>query len=137
MSIRTTISESHMDLLGTDVAMLATLGPDGHPQVTATWFVLDDDGLVKISLNTERQKVKNLYNNAMCTFFILDLFNVLRTLEIRAHASITPDPDYVLADKYRLKYGLTLRQMDAPGQTRVVVTLHPDQINAIDLSRES
>ncbi len=38
-----TIPESHKDLLTTDVGMLGTFGHDGYPQVTALWFLLDDD----------------------------------------------------------------------------------------------
>ena len=44
----TTVPESHADLLSSAVTTLATMGQDGYPQVTATWFLLDDDGLVKI-----------------------------------------------------------------------------------------
>ncbi len=85
-----TIPESHADLLAADVAMLATDGPDGYPQVTALWFLLDDDGIVKMSLNTSRQKMKNLMEHPECTFFVLDRANPYRTLEIRANAVVTP-----------------------------------------------
>ena len=47
-----TVPESHRDLLASDVAVLATVGPDGYPQVTALWFLLDEDGALKLSLNT-------------------------------------------------------------------------------------
>ena len=43
-----TIPESHIDLLTTDVAMLASQGQDRHPQVTALWLLHDDDGLIKL-----------------------------------------------------------------------------------------
>jgi PPOX class probable F420-dependent enzyme len=125
-----TVPESHRDLLTTDVAMLATNGTDGRPQVTALWFLLDDDGLVKLSLNTSRQKTKNLAQSPECTFFVLDRANPFRTLEIRATAKITPDDDYVFADRLGAKYGgANLRQMDRPGETRVVVTLRPTKVN--------
>ncbi|HSH82047.1 MAG TPA: PPOX class F420-dependent oxidoreductase [Herpetosiphonaceae bacterium] len=123
-----TIPESHRDLLETDTAMLATLGPDGFPQVTATWFLLDD-GTVKLSLNTSRQKVKNLDKNPECTFFVLDRANPYRTLEIRARAAISPDVDYAVADKVGKKYGMDVRAMDQPGQYRVVVSLTPVKVN--------
>lgn len=126
----TTIPESHRDLLSSPVAMLATIGQDGYPQVTAIWFLLDDDGVVKLSLNTARQKVKNLREHPECTLFILDLANPYRTLEIRAHADISPDDDYAFADKVGRKYGADLRTMDQPGQRRVVVSLHPVKVNA-------
>ena len=125
----TTFPESHQDLLAADVAVLATLGPDGYPQVTATWFLLDDDGMVKLSLNTTRQKVKNLRAHPEGTLFILDRANPFRTLEIRARADLNPDEDYAFADKLGRKYGADLRAMDQPGESRVVVRLQPVRVN--------
>jgi PPOX class probable F420-dependent enzyme len=130
-----TVPESHRDLLRAPVATLATVGRDGYPQVTALWFLLDEDGQVKLSLNTTRQKLKNLRAHPECTLFILDLANPARTLEIRARAELSPDPDYAFADKLGRKYGADLRRMDRPGEGRVVVILRPIKINAIDLSR--
>ena len=125
-----TIPESHRDLLATDVAMLATNGRDGYPQVTAIWFLLDGEDL-KLSLNTARQKVKNLREHPECTLFILDRTKPQRYLEVRARAELTPDPDYTFANTLAAKYGGTdLRTRDQPGETRVVVTLHPVKVYA-------
>jgi len=57
-----TIPESHRDLLESDVAVLATIGSDSRPQLSAVWFLADDDG-IRLSLNTSRQKVRNLRAN--------------------------------------------------------------------------
>ena len=60
----------------------------------------------------------------------------MRTLEIRARAEVAPDADYAFADRLGQKYGgVDLRRMDRPSQGRVVVTLRPVKVNAIDLSR--
>ncbi len=121
--------ESHQDLLNTEVATLATFGHDGYPQVTALWFLFDD-GTLKLSLNTARQKVKNLQAHPECTLFIIDPANPYRTLEVRARAEITPDAEYTFAQKLGAKYGgADLRTNDRPGETRVVVTLHPVKVN--------
>jgi PPOX class probable F420-dependent enzyme len=126
----TTFPESHQDLLKADVAMLATIGHDSYPQVSALWFLFDDDGTLKLSLNTTRQKVKNLQAHPECTLFILDTANPYRTLEIRARAVITPDPDYTFAKKLGAKYGgADFRANDRPGETRVVVALQPIKVN--------
>jgi PPOX class probable F420-dependent enzyme len=125
-----TIPETHHDLLQSDVAILATVGRDGYPQVTALWFLFDEDGMVRLSLNTARQKVKNLRAHLECTFFILDRANPGRTLEVRARAELSPDPDYTFADKLGRKYGANVRMMDRPDEHRVVVTLHPIKVNA-------
>jgi len=100
--------------------------------VTALWFLLDQDGTIKLSLNTARQKVKNLQANPNCTFFVIDPSNPYRTLEIRAKAELTPDPEYQFADKVAKKYGsdIDLRKNDKPGETRVVVSLQPTKVNA-------
>jgi PPOX class probable F420-dependent enzyme len=127
--------ETHRDLLQTNVAMLATIGQDGYPQVTAVWFLFDEDETVKLSLDITRQKVKNLRERSQCTLFILDCANPLRTLEIRARAELSPDENYTFADKLGRKYGADLRTMDRPGANRVVVTLRPVKVIATDLSR--
>lgn len=124
-----TIPESHQDLLKADVATLATIGQDGYPQVTALWF-LYDEGTIKLSLNTTRQKAKNLQAHPECTLFILDTANPYRTLEIRARAQIAPDPDYAFAKRLGAKYGgADLSTNDRPGETRIVVSLQPIKVN--------
>lgn len=126
----TTFPESHQDLLQANVATLSTVGQDGYPQVTALWFLFDDDGVLKLSLNTTRQKTKNLQAHPECTLFILDLANPYRTLEVRAEAEISPDADYSFAKKLGAKYGgADLSANDRPGETRVVVSLRPVKVN--------
>jgi hypothetical protein len=68
----TEIPASHRDLLESTVATLATIGPDERPQLTEVWF-LEDEGSVAISLNTSRQKIKNLTDRPQCSLLILDL----------------------------------------------------------------
>ena len=125
-----TFPESHQDLLQTDIATFITIGPGGYPQATAVWF-LYEDGALKLSLNTTRQKTKNLQHDPHVTLFILDRKDPYRALEVRARAEVAPDEGYVFGNRLGQKYGgADLRQMDGPGQSRVVVTLHPVKINA-------
>jgi PPOX class probable F420-dependent enzyme len=125
----TLIPETHRNLLDTNqVAILTTKGPDGFPQTTALWFLVDD-GTVKLSINTSRQKAKNLDREAEATVFFMDPETPYRTLEIRARARVEPDPDYILADRVAAKYGADLREMDRPGDTRIAVTLEPVKVN--------
>lgn len=126
----TVFPESHQDLLNTAVATFATIGHDGYPQVTALWFLFDDDGMLKLSLNTARQKVKNLQEHPECTLFILDPANPYRTLEVCARAEIMLDSEYTFAKKLGAKYGgADLRTNDRQGETRVVVALRPVKVN--------
>jgi PPOX class probable F420-dependent enzyme len=126
----TTIPDSHRDLLNAQVAVLGTIGASGRPQLSALWFLAEDD-TVKLSLNTARQKVKNLQANPACSLLIFDEKSPYRYLELRGDAEITPDDDYSFANKVGAKYGgADLRERDNPGETRVVVTIHPKRIVA-------
>jgi PPOX class probable F420-dependent enzyme len=129
------IPGSHRDLLEAPVATLATIGQDGRPQLSAVWFLAEND-VVRVSLNTSRQKTRNLQANPATNLFILDTANPSRYLEIRGDAQIEPDDTYAFAAKVGEKYGADLRQMDGPGQSRVVVTIRPTRINAVDLSAD-
>ena len=117
------IPQTHKDLLGGQVAVLGTIGASGRPQLSATWFLAEGD-TVKISLNTARQKVKNLQANPAVSALIAG-DPPYRYIELRGEAEITPDDDYSFADKIGAKYGgADLRERDQPGETRVVVTIN-------------
>jgi PPOX class probable F420-dependent enzyme len=126
------IPQSHRDLLDSQIATLATVSPDGRPQLSAVWF-LAEDGEISFSLNTTRQKVHNLQRNPACTVFILDLANPMRYLEVRGDAQLVPDDDYTFADRVGAKYGADIRTFDPPGQTRVMATLRPVRVNAVHI----
>ena len=121
------IPDSHRDLLDVPVATLATVGHDGRPQLSEVWFLVDDDH-IRLSLNTSRQKTKNLQGNQACGLLILDLGNPRRYIELRGDAEIDPDPDRAFAKKVGAKYGVDLMTMDKPGESRVVVTVRPVRI---------
>ncbi len=124
-----TVPASHADLIEKNqILIMATNGPNGFPQVTAMWF-LHQDGMLRVSLNDTRQKTRNLLNDQKVSLFFVDPENPYRTLEIRAIASVDPDPDYVFAAEIGAKYSANLREMDPPGESRVVVTFDPVKVN--------
>jgi PPOX class probable F420-dependent enzyme len=123
------IPASHKDLLGAQVGVLGTIGASGRPQLSGIWFLAEGD-TVKVSLNTARQKVKNLQANPKASFIIFDPANPYRYVELRGDAEITPDDGYEFADKVGAKYGADLRDRDKPGESRVVVTIKPVRVIA-------
>ena len=124
------IPASHRPLLDAPVGVLATIGPDGLPQATALWFLFDDaNNAVRFSLNTTRQKVKNLRTRPEASLLVLDPANPYRTIELRGRVEIEADDDYAFADRVGNKYGADLRTMDRPGEKRVAITLRPAKVN--------
>jgi PPOX class probable F420-dependent enzyme len=129
----TDFPDSHRDLLDAQFATLATLGRDGGPQLTEVWFLFED-GEVKISLNDSRLKTKNLVARPQCSLFILDLANPFRYVDVRGRARVEPDDEYAFAARVGAKYGADLRDHDGPGERRVVVTIEPTNVFAVDMN---
>jgi PPOX class probable F420-dependent enzyme len=123
------IPASHRDLLEGRFATLGTVGPDGRPQLTEVWFLTDGD-TVALSLNTSRQKTKNLRANPAASLFLLDLANPYRYVELRGDAEFSADDDYSFADQLGSKYDADLRDRDQPGDSRVKVTIRPVRVHA-------
>lgn len=121
------------DLLDAQFATLATIGKDGGPQLTEVWFLFED-GKVKVSLNDSRLKTKNLRARPQCSLFILDLANPFRFVDVRGTAVLEDDEDYAFADRVGAKYGADLREHDGPDDRRVVVTIEPANVFAVDMN---
>ena len=128
-----TVPDSHRDLAGAPATVgLSTVNADGSIQTTAVWVVLDDDGRVRTSLASTRQKVRNLERNPNATIFTIDPANPYRTLEIRAIASIEPDDAERTGTRHVISsYGVDPASMQAQlDEDRVIVTFTPRRVIA-------
>jgi PPOX class probable F420-dependent enzyme len=128
-----TVPDSHRDLLDAGFATLATVGEDNYPQLSEVWFLAQDDQIA-FSLNTSRQKLKNLQTEPACTVLILDLANPYRYVEIRGTAVVEPDDDFEFARQVGAKYDADLREHDVPGDRRAMVRIVPVRVRAVDMS---
>jgi PPOX class probable F420-dependent enzyme len=131
----TTFPDSHRDLLDAQVATLATIDGGGFPQLTEVWFLLED-GQLKLSLNDSRLKTRNLAKRPQCSLMIVDLEDPYRYLVVRGNARLEPDDDYTFARQVGAKYEADLSVHDAPGQSRVVVTIEPVSVYAVNMRGE-
>ena len=52
---------------------------------------------------------------------------------MRGRAQIEPDDDYTFATALGAKYGADLKVHDGPGDSRVVVTIVPSKVYAVDM----
>ena len=123
------LTDAQREVIGsTPVVVLSTTGPKGTPQATANWFVLDDDGRVKLSLSDSRQKVKNLQRNPGASLLFVNPQNPFQTVEIRGTASFDLDEAGTLIDKVNAKYNANVRDFDQPGEQRYAVTIEPEKV---------
>jgi PPOX class probable F420-dependent enzyme len=82
-ALMASIPESHRDILtGPNFAHVATLMPDGAPQVTPVWVDLEGDTVV---LNTAagRQKARNLDRDGRVALSVHDQKNPYRYIQVR------------------------------------------------------
>ena len=123
------IPESHADILDQKVlAHVATIGPKGEPQNNPVWFD-HQDGYIRFSQTTTRQKVRNLQRDPRVAISIVDENNPYRYLEIRGTVErIDPDPDKAFINSMAKKYhDQDVYGGSPPGEVRVVVVVRPER----------
>ena len=108
-------------------ANLATLMPDGRPQVTPVWVDLEGDFVVFNSAKG-RQKDRNVRRDPRVALSIVDPDNPYRYLEIRGRvAEITEHGANEHIDKLAKKYlGVDKYPYGQPGEVRVMYKVQPE-----------
>jgi PPOX class probable F420-dependent enzyme len=123
------VPESHRDLLQSPLtATLTTIDGLGRPHSTAVWYLVDDDGQLKGSITSDKVKYKNLSRNPNCDLFIIDPANPFRTLEVRAEAELTPDPEKAFVSKFAKAYNIDEAILLAAGDDRYTITYRPRRV---------
>lgn len=126
-----TIPENFMDLFQKKAfANLATLMPDGSPQVTPVW--VDYDGThVIINSARGRQKDRNMQRNAHVALAIADPDNPYRYLAIRGIVDkITREGADAHIDKMAKKYtGQDKYTRNSPDEVRLIYRIRPVKVS--------
>lgn len=127
-----TIPERFHDLLKDETKaylFLATLMPDGSPQVTPVWFSADE---THILINTAKGRVKdrNMRARPQVAMVIQDPKTPYRYLQIRGRVdAITEEGGDEHINALSLKYdGKPWKKV--AGQTRVIFKISPEHVDA-------
>ena len=128
-----TIPESYRDLFQKKAfAHLATIMPDGTPQVTPVWC--DYDGTyIRITSAKGRVKDHNMRRNPQVALEIMDPDNPYRYLAVRGHvAEITESGADAHIDMLAKKYlGEERHPYGRPGEVRVLYKIQPDRVSSM------
>ena len=125
------IPEKYRDLFNKRAfASLATLMPDGRPQVTPVWCDVEGDYVVFNSAKG-RQKDRNVRRDPRVAMAIVDPDNPYRYLEVRGRISeITQDGADQLIDKLAKKYlDQDKYPFAQPGEQRVIYKIDPEKVS--------
>jgi len=128
------IPSEYLDLLQqkVTVANLATIMPDGTPQVTPVWFDYRD-GKVRVNSAKGRVKARNMKENAPVALSILDPDNPYRYIQIRGRVGrATEDGASAHIDSLAKKYlGKEKYPFGQPGEVRMLFEIEPSAVQAV------
>jgi PPOX class probable F420-dependent enzyme len=126
-----TIPASHADLLTKPAfANLATLNPDGSPQVTPVWVDFDGSHVI-VNTARGRVKAKNLAREPRIALSIADPENPYRYLGLQGRVvEMTEKGGDAHIDKMAKKYlGKDSYPFRKAGEVRIVVKIEPDKVH--------
>lgn len=124
------IPANYQDLLERPIIVsLATVQPDGQPQVTPVWadYV---DGHVRINTAAGRQKYKNLLERKQATILAVDPDDGQRFVEVRGRvADVSEETGDAVIDKLAHDYlGVAVYPWHTPEETRVTFLIEPVRV---------
>lgn len=128
-----TIPQEFRDLLTKKAfAHLATIMPDGSPQVTPVWIDFDG-GHVRINSAKGRIKDKNMRRNGRVALAIQDPDNPYRYLAVRGRVEeITETGADAHIDSLTKKYlGQDRYPHRQPGEVRVIYRIRPERVSTM------
>src|SRR5689334_755563 len=128
------IPDAFLDLLQQKKAFasLATIMPDGSPQVTPVWFDFTG-GLVRVNSAKGRVKSRNLTEGAKVALSIMDPDNDYRYIQIRGRVrKSTEEGASAHIDSLAKKYlGVDKYPWAQPGEERVMYEIEPSSVNVM------
>jgi PPOX class probable F420-dependent enzyme len=104
---------------------LATIGPDGAPQVNPVWTIWDGEHL-RFTTTTDRRKHLNVVEDPHVAISVNDPDQPYRYLEIRGVVErIEPDPKGDFFDVLATRYGLAYERPVGDAERRVILVVRP------------
>ncbi len=122
------IPAQYLDLLEqkTAFAHIATVQPDGSPQVTPVWFDYTG-GKVRVNVAKGRVKVRNMTAGARVALSIMDPDNAYRYVQVRGTVThVTEDGARAHIDALARKYLGKDYPWSKPGEVRVMFEIEPE-----------
>jgi PPOX class probable F420-dependent enzyme len=113
-------------------ASLATLMPDGQPQVTPVWIDADNGHLL-VNTAKGRQKHRNVQRDPRVAVTLVDPDNPYRYVEIRGRVvEMTENGATEHIDKMARKYlGKDKYPFAQPGEQRILLKIQPEHTHGL------
>jgi PPOX class probable F420-dependent enzyme len=127
------LTDEQARLFSTDnYGVVATLRPDGSPQLTTVWVDYDGDDVL-FNITTDRKKMRNLEHDPRATVLVYDGNDRYTWISVSGPVTLTTDGAEEHINKLSHKY--RGRDYDyRPGERRVIARLKPERVTAYNLS---
>jgi len=117
---------------GKNLASVATLMPDGSPQVAAVWVEREGNTIV-VNATTTRQRYRNLMRDPRVALSIFDMDNIYTTVMIRGRATeITMEGAEEDIDRLSMKYNGRKYPDHSAERPRVIIRITPERVTEWD-----
>jgi PPOX class probable F420-dependent enzyme len=130
----TVIPEKFLDLLTQKKAFasLATVMPNGTPQVTPVWFDYED-GVIRVNTGKGRVKARNMAEGAAVALSVMDPDNAYRYIQIRGRVRrvVEAGADRHIDSLAKKYLGKDKYPFARPGEVRVMFEIEPRAVDAM------
>lgn len=115
------------------IGVLATINPDGSPQISPIWYRYNE-GRITMSTVEETLKCRNLRRDPRASLCVYSIPDGLEYVTLKGTASVSEgdsiwEETQAIVDLYELPEAAANRMARLRGQNRVIVTLIPEKIN--------
>jgi len=112
-----------------NLASVATLMPDGSPQVAPVWVEREGD-IVVVNATTTRQRYRNLKRDSRVAVCVFDMNNIYTNVMIRGKATeITRKGAEEDIDRLSMKYTGKNYRDHSPERPRVIIRITPEHVS--------
>jgi PPOX class probable F420-dependent enzyme len=113
---------------GKNLASVATLMPDGSPQVAPVWVEREGD-IIVVNATTTRQRYRNLKRDPRVAVCLFDMDNIYTCVMIRGRATqITMEGAEEDIDRLSMKYNGRMYPDHSPERPRVIIRIVPERV---------
>ena len=120
-------------LAPTKIAIVATIGGDGMPQLTPNWYVYHD-GKIAISTTKQRVKYRNLVRDTRLAVCILTEPLAQEYVTVRGSAEILDDDSIwpiteAIVRRYVSPERVQARMDQLRSEDRIIISLQPERVH--------
>jgi PPOX class probable F420-dependent enzyme len=119
----------HSLLSSTAVAVVSTIGRNGEPQASPTWFVFEA-GRLKFSLVEGRQRLANLRRDPRVSVLVIDPSRPTFYVELRGRVALIDDPEAALERAVSSRYTGEWADGELPGTMRYAAIVDVERVTS-------